>query len=87
MSDINPPLNEKEKPATAPGRKSFILSVLINLALIIILAGPWVWASLAADRTDTPWHYLQTTFHSVFAREKGSWNAVHGHAPASSANE
>lgn len=59
-----------------PKGQSFILSVLINLALITILAGPWLWASFAASHVDTPWHYIKITFESVFHREKANLNAL-----------
>ncbi len=56
----------------------FVLTVLINVILIAVLAGPWIWASLPSTHIETPWHYVVETFRSVALREQASWNSFRG---------
>jgi hypothetical protein len=75
-----------KEPRVVPHKQSIVMTLLINLALIAILLGPWVWASLSSHM-ENPVRYIQETFRSVYSREKGSWNAMHGHASSSSSEQ
>jgi hypothetical protein len=66
----------------APKGQPFMLSLLMNLALLVIFIGPWIWASLSSTHVENPLRYLQDTFHSAYDREKLSWNEFRNHGLA-----
>lgn len=75
MSDKQPffPNTKAEGPKS---RWAGALSALINLLLVVILAGPWVWAYFSSSSSETPGHYLENWFHSVRVREESSWQKM-----------
>ncbi len=50
------------------------LSVLINLALIGIIAIPFLWAVLSSPQS--PGHFIERWFHSLRDREQSSWHQL-----------
>lgn len=71
--------NKKEITLKAGDRRwTFVLSAIINILLIAILAGPWIWAYFWASDKETPGHYLENMFHSIRLREEESWHKLIG---------